>query len=215
MIIQIPLWFYGFDSLLTGIAALIGFFVSYYAFKLFDMSSKRPHFYLYGGFVLLSMGLIVFSLINAYIYFNFVMFNQLTKFDTAVWVDDFTVWIYYISSSLAYLAFVMMYLPERRKFLPILFLPAWYRAFPYFHVSSFFLLSFVIFRTITNYFMKKSLNSFLVLIAFLFMGLFHVLLLLTPFNELIYVIAHLFLITGFISLLIMLIRVNRSESAKI
>jgi len=103
----------------------------------------------------------------------------------------------------------MMYLPEKLKF-PI-FLPFWNIGFPYFQVLSLFLISYVIFKSAANYVLNRNTNAFLVMLAFMLMGAYHLLSLFTSLNAIIYVFAQISLLSGFVSLLIMLIRVNKIE----
>lgn len=207
MEVLIPVRFYGFDSVTYTGAAIIGFFVSYFAFKLYSVTSKRAHNYLYLSFTLLSMGLLVLSIASWYNYFNYEIYQRSYLLDEYVYVDDFAFWIYYLCSSLAYLLLASMYFPEKR--FPIMFLPPWSRGFPYFNLLSLFILSYVIFRSLTNFFVYKNLNSFLVSLSFGLIGLYHLLLIFTSFSKLVYVAAHFSLGLGFLSLLIMLIRVSR------
>lgn len=207
MDILIPMKFYGFDSVTYTAAAIIGFFVSYYAFKLYSITSKRQHRHLYWSFILLSMGLLTVAIASWFNYFNFELYAGKYLLDEAVFVDDLAYWIYYFCSFIAYLSLAMMYIPE--KSFPIMFLPPWYKGFSYFNLGSFFVLSYVIFRSIANFFSHKNLNSFLVMSSFSLIGLYHLLLLFTSFSKFVYVAAHIFLGLGFFSFLIMLIRVSR------
>ncbi|HKZ45479.1 MAG TPA: hypothetical protein VJ343_02125 [archaeon] len=207
MAILIPVRFYGFDSVMYFASAIIGFLISYYSFKLFKITSKKHHLYLYSGFTILSMGLLALAITTTYVYLNYYEQNQFTFFDTILYADDFGYWIYYMSSFMAYVLFVLMYVSEDLG-VPIL-IPAWYKGFPYFHIVSFFLLSYVVFRNATNYAMKRNKNSLLVTLGFGLIAGYHFLLFFTSFSKIVYVIAHLSLLLGFSSLLLMLIRVTR------
>lgn len=204
MNVIVPSWFFGFDSVMYFLSAIIAFLVSFYAFKLYNMTSKKSHFYLYSSFAILGMGLLIIGITTL---FTLFIANTTALADTSAWVDDFGFWIYYASSVFAYGLLAMMYLPEKLKF-PIL-LPYWYNAFPYFQVLSFFLLSYVIFKSALNYTLNKNSNSLLVLAAFSLMGAYHLLSLFTSVNEFVYVLAQISLLSGFLMLLIMLMRVNK------
>jgi len=211
--VLIPFRFYGVDSIFYIISALIGFFVSYYAYKLYDVTGKKSHFYFYLSFILLSMGLLTVGLSSAYTYINFFEHGrpsgQDTIIDTVAFVDDFGYWIYYIISLAAYAMLAFSYMPDKaRKLVPIM-IPFWYTGFPYFNILSFFLLSYTIFRSILNYASRKNLNSLLVMAAFSLIGLYHLLLFFTSFSKVVYVAAHLSLILGFLSLLTMLTRLKK------
>jgi len=212
--VLIPFRFYGVDSVFYILSSLIGFFVSYYAYKLYDVTGKKSHFYFYISFILLSMALLTVGLASAYAYMNFFEHGrpggQETIIDTVAFVDDFGYWIYYIVSLAAYALLAFSYLPDKTKakLTPIM-IPLWYTGFPYFNLLSFFLLSYTAFRSMLNYASKKNLNSFLVMSAFSLIGLYHLLLFFTSFSKTVYVAAHLSLILGFLSLLAMLMRLSR------
>ena len=224
MQVLIPVRFYGFDSIMYIASAIIGFFVSYYAYRLFDISSKKSHFYFFMSFTILSMALMVIGITSGLAYLNYFIYHTTPPLlDALAYVDDFGYWIYYIASFAAYCLLAYTYLPERVKF-PIL-IPFWYSAFPYFNVISLFLLSYITFRCLINYVTKRTLNSLLVALAFTGIILYHFFLLFTSISTIVYltsnfsfilgkflfILAHLSLMTGFLSLLAMLIRVNRSE----
>ncbi len=205
--ILIPVRFYGFDSIMYTLSALIGFLVSYYAFKLYNTTNKKSHFYLQLAFTILSIGLLTLGLTSGYTYLNYFILETPGPIDQIVYVDDFGYWIYYLSSLVAYSVMALVYISEKSRFL--IFLPAWHKGMPYFNVLSFFILSYVIFRSIVNFVAKKKLSSFLVMSSFILIGAYHILLFLASFSKLFYVAAHLSLITGFGCLLLMLIRVKR------
>lgn len=204
MFVLAPSWFFGFDSVMYILSAMIGFLVSFYAFRLYNITSKKSHFYLYSSFAVLSMGLLILGITTL---LTLSISRASILADAASWADDFGFWIYYASSLFAYGLLAMMYLPEKLKF-PIL-LPFWNTGFPYFQVISLFLLSYVIFRSAANYALNRNSNSLLVMLAFTLMGLYHLLSLFTSLNAMVYVFAQLSLLSGFVSLLIMLTRVNK------
>jgi hypothetical protein len=206
MNVLVPPWFFGLDSVMYLLSAAIGFLVSFNAFKLYSITSKKSHFYLYASFAVLGMGLLVLGVTTV---FSISVSSASFFADTVSWVDDFGFWIYYASSLFAYGLLAMMYLPEKLKF-PI-FLPFWNIGFPYFQVLSIFLISYVIFKSASNYMLNKNSNALLVMAAFILMGAYHLLSLFTSLNEIMYVLAQISLLSGFVSLLIMLTRVNKVE----
>ncbi len=206
--VLVPVRFFGFDSAMYLISAVIGFLVSFYAFRLFELTEKKFHFYLYLSFTILSMGLLTIAITSGYVSFYFFQTGQYLGNDPYSSVDDFGYWIYYITSLIGYGLLTMIYLPEKAKFAPLL-IPVWSRGFPYFQILSFFLLSYVVFRSAANFVTKKNLNTFLVFAAFGAIALYHLLLFFTSFGKIIYVVAHFSLLAGFLSLLVMLLRVRK------
>ena len=206
--VLIPIRFYGFDSVMYFVSAIIGFLVSFYAFRLFELTEKKFHFFLYLGFTVISMGLLTIAITSGYVYMNYFLSGQYIGTDPYSSVDDFGYWIYYATSLIGYGILSMIYLPEKTKFFPLL-IPVWYKGFPYFQIFAFFLLSYVVFRSAVNFARKKSLNTFLVFSAFGLIGLYHLLLFFTAFSKILYVLGHFSLLAGFLALLIVLLRVRK------
>ena len=100
MDILIPSWFFGLDSIFYIIAALIGFLVSFLAYKAFSYTKVQNHFYLYISFAALGMGFLILGLINIYGYLvitesggnlNNYLFRDYASFrDVAIWLYHLT-----------------------------------------------------------------------------------------------------------------------------
>ncbi|MCD6477148.1 MAG: hypothetical protein J7K26_03250 [Candidatus Aenigmarchaeota archaeon] len=208
MNILIPSWFFGIDSAFYLLASLIGFFVSFLAYKAYSFTKVINHFYLYLSFAILGIGFLIHGIISIYTYFG-ITTGTLNIFAGYSSFRDFGWWIYSICSFIGYALLAFMYFPKNFKKSFPLFLPMWWKGFPYFHISSFFVLSYVIFHSFVNYFMKKTINKLLVASSFLLIGLYHLLLFFSSFSMYFYVSAHLCLLTGFLLLLYMLIRINK------
>lgn len=213
--IIIPQWFYGIDSLVSVISALIGFAVSFNFFKLQRMSKSRNHLFLHYGFALLSMSLLLTGVVSGFSYMRHLYptpteTNVLGLFDEVVSIEDVAMWIYYISSIVAYLTFLVAYKPrEEDDDFAILLLPVWTIGYKSFHMLSIFILSYVVFRAWINYSMHKNKSSGLVLFAFVCMWIYHLLLFMTSFSGMSYVAAHVSLIVGFSAFWLMLRSVQK------
>lgn len=203
----IPIWFFGWDSLTYTLSAIFGFLVSYYAQKLYKISNNRTHYLLHLAFTILSVGLITLGLASFFAHSNLSV-QSAPLVETVIGVSNLGYYLYFLCSLISYAVLAYIY---NKDWKPAIFmLPAWYGYYHYFNFLSLFLLFFVIFRVALNFISKKSLNSFLVLLSFVFFFLYHISLLLLPFTELVYVIAHIFLILGFSSLILMLRRVAKT-----
>jgi hypothetical protein len=211
--VLVPYTFLGFDTVIYLIAAAIGFMIAYNASRIYDISSKPAHKYMFYGFTILSVGFVVLALSSGYTYMNIWSqhyFTEMNLFQPAFDLYDFGYWIYYGASIVAYIMFIMMYLPEGSKSDKKLFfiLPYWFVFFPFFHLISLALIIYVAFRSAMNYFEKKSRGSFFVMAAFSCFTMFHLLMMFSGFAKAVYVIAHAFLILGALSLL-MVTRLKR------
>ncbi len=213
----IPYSFLGFDALIYLLSAAIGLVVAYYAFRVYSFTENKSHAYLHMGFVALGLGFLILSIATSYAFINLKVFCQQPQecyanmLDPAFDLWDMGYWIYYIASIIGYGFFALMYLPRLRKKL-FFILPVWYVAFPYFHLLSFFIISYVVFRSLVGYLNSRTANSLLVFTAFLFIGIFHLLSLLNIFGKAVYVIAHIILLLGFLSLLAVLLKINKIKS---
>ncbi|MBM3304062.1 MAG: hypothetical protein FJY76_03115 [Candidatus Aenigmarchaeota archaeon] len=212
--VLVPYSFLGFDTVVYLIAAVIGFMVAYNASKIYAVSSKRSHMYLCHGFTILSIGFLILAISSGYTYMNMHFSNQYTElplFQPSFDVYDFGYWIYYAASVVAYVMLIMMYLPGSAKSSNKLFfiLPYWFVAFPFFHLISILLIAYVAFKSAANYFDKRTRGAFFVMGAFSAFALFHLLMLFASFSKVIYVVAHVFLILGALSLLMVLTRAGR------
>jgi hypothetical protein len=81
--------------------------------------------------------------------------------------------------------------------------------FQTFHLLSALFLALIVFRTFANYRKAKLKNSSLIPLGFAAMLFYHVLMFSVPFSPLFFAFAHLSLLIGFTSLLVMLAKVTR------
>ena len=206
LITLVPAWFYLFSGLVYLLVGIVGFLVSYFAFKFFRVTSSKSQSVLSISFLLLGLSFAILSTASFYTY------QSSESFDTIILnLNTNAYTVYYLLSLVAYLLLVMINVPKKSSKSSQLyaFVPLWFIGSPEFHSTALLLLIYVAARSVYNFFKVKSEESFLVMFAFLAIVLFHVFLLLMPFGIELYLVAHLFLITGFLSLLAMLIRVTR------
>jgi hypothetical protein len=207
---DIPVWFYAISSGVYLISAIICFLVSYFSFKAYKMSSKKNLLYLFLSFLILGFGFLSLTIPSIYVYTTQEMKIQYPISINQINYMGFN--IYYLTSFIAYLFLVITYFSGKvkNKFL-VLFVPLWYADSVQFHVISLLLLLLILIQSISNSIKKKRLNSYLVTFSFLCLSIFHLLWIFVSFNVMIYLIANLILIAGFLSFLYMLIRVNRND----
>lgn len=199
-----PSWFYLFSGLVYLLTGAISLFISYFSFKLFNISCSKSHALLSVSFLLIGIAFAILSFTSFYTYQNSENLDA-DLFNLNVSAYN----IYDILSLTAYLFLVIIYLPKKKD--PSLYavVPLWFMSSAGVHSASLLFLMFIAAKTVLNFFKVKSEESFLVMFAFLMIILSHIFLLLIPFGIELYLVAHAFLITGFLSFLLMLIRVTR------
>lgn len=203
---MIPVYFYVYSSLACAAVAFISFLISYFSFRLYKKSSIKLNLILSLGFLTLGIAFTSLAATGFYTYYYNPCFEDCVGLTT---VNYFAYNSYYIISLISYILFVTMYLPKKIKNkLFAFYLPLWYIDNFTFHVASIFLVGYVLLANLSNLFKKRSLNSLLVTVAFLALEIFHIALLLIPFDVSMYLAAHTLLAVGFSSLLTMLIRVS-------
>jgi len=199
----IPEWFYLYSGLVYLLSLAISFLVSYFSFRLYRISSSRKQSLLAVAFLLIGIGFTFLSAASFYTYENSKSLDQ-SAFD----LNNNAYSMYYVLTLAAYLFIVMINLPKKDEKL-FLIVPLWFINSSQFHLTALLFLIYISARSVFNFFKVKTEDAFLVMFAFLMITLFHVFLLLMPFGIELYLVAHTFLIVGFLSLLAMLIRVTR------
>ena len=235
MAIPIPLLLYEFSTWIYFLAAIVGILLSYFSFKLYSMTGKREQRFLFYAMVFITIGFILLTIANVFGLSNFQSCFPLCQFDVTDPVYSLVIksgnYIYYLTSLIGYTLLALTYLKSIKiekffgrffAFIPLnvtllietanieFFLyPFGNFAFQLFHLLAIVILSYINFNTITNYLVLKTRHSFPVMIGFIFIGLYHFLMALTPFKPIIFGVAQFSLLAGLISLLWMLIQVNR------
>jgi hypothetical protein len=231
MPILIPVWFYGFDALMYLISSVIGFLLSFYFHKIYSLSSEKRHQYLFWGFLILSFGLLSLAIADMHAYMHFWQckpFCNLEILNDVFDVVDFSYFLYFGLSIIAYALIMLAYIPQKFKvpnlpiwllsiyfFVILISLPlrsgeiAWESYYEFFNLVAFLMVIFISFMNVTNLSENKSMNPFLVTVAFIFLSMFHLLHVFSFISGWIYVFAHIFLLISFLSLLSVVVRVKK------
>ncbi len=205
----IPNWFFGIDAIFYIVALIIGLATAFYAYKVYAITGKKQHFYLFMGFTVLSIAFLSLAMTSTYVSFRMADPGFMVQ-DQTFDIIDFGFFLYYAISLIAYGFLVSMYLPEKKQNKPMFaFLPWWFIFFPFFHLVSVLMLAFVVFRSFINWHETRTRSGFAVFVAFSGIGLFHLLSFFTFLYAMFYILASLCLIVGSLSLLVVLFKVSR------
>jgi len=212
--VLIPVWFYVFSGLAYFAAAAISLAVCYFAFRISRTSGSRKFLFLSVSFLVLGIAFLALTASSMYTYFYQPYFRQLEIVGLNVF-NRHMFNFYYVASLVSYLLLAFALFPKGAgKRLYVLYVPLWFSGFDDFHIAAIFLLLLTIYRAAYNFYKAKSANALLVLLAFSLMAVFHATMLLLPFDLTYFLVSHALLAAGFLSLLAMLIRVNKSGRQK-
>ena len=219
-----PRWFVGFDSLMELVAFLIALAIAYQALRGYRLTKQRTLWYVHFSFAVLSAGLLIDSLIG----FLGILARTL-RGTIALTSTGYS--IYFFAQLLAYSMLIYAYVSQTRSLnptsspillaslsgfatlqaAPIRLLGPLVEYHPVAEIVLLFLVFFIATKTGTNYSSTKDQNAFLVFLAFLMLALSHLLFILQPISPLLFVIGHLLQLSGFVSFLAMLFRVNSNQ----
>jgi len=201
----VPLWFYGLATVTYMFVSVVCFLIAFLALRSYRIISSTSYIHLFFSFLILGFAFLALLVPSAltYLYRGLVP-SGMNR------VNYLGFMTYYTLSLFSYIILTLLYLPRKKRELPLIFVPLWYADSTRFHVSSIIMILYVFLRSLLNSLKKRNRDSYLVSYSFLSLLIFHLLLLLVPFNVRIYVTANVFLLTGFLSLLYMLLRVRKT-----
>lgn len=192
---------------------IIAFLIFYYGYKAYKLTNEKKYLYfglgflsLLGAFIILGLTLIIHT--GALLFFNF----DLTQYRDLVNIYHLVYLLNIILVLFAYMIFIITFLKIQRKdvvlmlmlFIVALAFPSYYWSYTYFNLVSIGLLGFVIYYQGSVYSHKKSINQFLVLLAFIFLAVSHVFAMLVQvkgYSTLFYILQHITQLFAFMSLL--------------
>jgi len=203
-----PSWFFGFDSFMEFIAFVIAIGIANQALKGYHLSKERTLLYLNISFVLIGAGLLVDGLSS------FIVFLAHAR-RAFVFLFGVGYTINFLAQLVAYGLLVFAYIHQARNVsgpalataMPILF----FERNAVSELILIFLLVYIATQTGINYSINKSTNSLLVFGAFAALSLAHVFFLIFTVAPIFFPFAQITQLLGFLLLLVMLLRVNRTS----
>jgi len=198
---------FGFDAIMVFISSFIAFAIGYYAGKAFRMTSEKLLLYLNLSFSILGVGLLTDGLTAVYAY---LALTSKPHFNVGL-ILVVGNWILSIAEIVAFSLLVYVYVKQASWTVGSFALtPLIFKTYnPLTEMVIIFLLGYISLQALTNYSSRKEANSMLVFIGFIFILLSHIFFFLTSTWIGSYIIAHFLQLSGFLSLLVMLLRVNR------
>ena len=114
MAVLIPLWFYWFSTAIYALASIVGILLSYFSFRLYDLTRKKEQRRLFYAMVFITVGFIALSISNIYGFSNFQYCFPACQFDLTDPNYSFVIkggnYLYYLTSLIGYVLLSLTYL---------------------------------------------------------------------------------------------------------
>jgi hypothetical protein len=209
------------------VAFFIALAIAYQALKGYRLTKQKTLLYVHFSFAVLSAGLLIDSLTG----FLGILARTMRGTLGLTWIGYS---IYFLAQLLAYSILIYAYVSKTRTLgnistaIPLASLLCFsilqtpptqglrllgpiveYHPIP--EIILLFLVLYIAVQTGINYSTTKDKNAFLVFLAFIFLTISHLFFILQPISALLFVIGHILQLLGFVSLLMMLLRVARDQ----
>jgi hypothetical protein len=197
----------GFDAIMELLNFVISAGVGLQALSGYRLTKQRTLLFLHYSFVLLAVGFLI-KAVTTFL----VIVAKLSPRALSLSGVGYTV--QFVTEILAYVVLIFAYAKEATAIPTEAISTAAIPLVEYHPISElilFFLSAYIAAQTGMNYALRKQLNAMLVFSGFILLALSHILFLLPPFNPLFFAVAHLSQTTGFILLLVMMLRVSTSR----
>ena len=202
-----PTWFYGVDSIMQVLFALVTLMIYFMSMKAYKFS-KDPKYKHFGwGFAFISLAYLILSVSNLAIISKF--------YDGTVRGINFGNLFYLANiffTLVGYCVLLLVSMKVKSKKLALLmfafislFVLFSYQYYLKFHIVSLILLLFIAHQFYENYRQKRSINSGLVFTSFYLLAISEVFLLVMPYIPILYVVGNIFQLLGYLAMLIMTI----------
>src|SRR3989344_6838976 len=204
-----PTWFMGMDSVMQGLFVVVTLMIYFMSMKAYRFS-KDPKYKHFGwGFAFISLAYFILSVSNLAIVTAF--------YDGTVRGINFGN-LFYLAhiffTLVGYSVLLLVSMKVRSKKLAVLmfafislFVLFSYQYYVKYHIVSLFLLFFIAYQFFENYQKRKSINSGLVFTSFYLLAISEILFLATVYMQLLYVVANVLQLIGYLAMLVMTVRV--------
>ena len=213
-----PKWFYGFDSIIESIAIIVCILLVYYSYKCFKLTRENKYLYFSTAFLSLTFAFIAKIIGTLAIYKPTITrsalgssINQTFTSLTPSYINALAFVVYIFFTLLGFMILFLIISKLRwnnQRVIALLvyfvFLATWISVIHYqlFYVTSFVLLSLITYSYYNNYKEIKSEKARFVVIAFGMLLISQAFFVFVIYSRIIYVLAELIQLLGFVYLLI-------------
>ena len=222
-----PKWFYGFDSVIELIAVIVSVLLVYYSYKCFKLTKENKYLYFSTAFLSITSAFIAKILGTLAIYKPTITrtaigstihqtFSGLTPYD----INAIALIIHYFFMLLGFMILFLIISKltwKNQRVIALLvyfaFLATWISVIHYqlFYITSFVLLSLIAYSYYNNYKEVKSEKARFVVIAFGILFISQAFFVFVIYSRVIYVLAELIQLVGFVYLLIPFILIFKKK----
>ncbi len=219
-IIYGPTWFFKLDSLFEFIEMIIALIVFINAYRIYKITCQKRYQYLALSFLFIGASLLVRSLTNLAVYTKFLEQNPKVLFTLIQTINDISsiyregILLFTLLMLIGTLILTLLALKIKNKMsiilifiLSLIAIFLGQSTYVNFYLISSILFIFITIHFIRNWLDHKSLNTFMVFIAFLSLLIANIFFLATVKYQIAYFIGHALQMLGYIVLLIALIRI--------
>ena len=223
-----PKWFYGFDSIIELIATIVSILLVYYSYRCFKLTKENKYLYFSTAFFSLTLAFIAKIIGTLAIYKPTITrsaigssIHQTFRTLTPIGINAiaFVIYIFFILLGFMMLFLIVSRLTWKKNqrvialLLYFIFLATWISIIHYqlFYLTSFVLLMLITYSYYKNYIEIKSEKARFVLFAFSILLISQAFFVFAIYSGIIYVLAELIQLLGFIYLLIPFILIFKKK----
>jgi hypothetical protein len=212
-----PRWFLPYDAVFQIVLAMVALAVAAYALRGHQMIKERTLFALFLSFLLMSIALFVNAATLSTTYVTATTFARTAQPASAA---DMGFWIYYLLSIMALTILIYAYADRLRGttaaaagalFLGTAAGGSLLEAGPVLEMAIVILLALVVMAQVLHYLSKRNKFSLMVAVSFSLILLGHLLIMVSSYEDSLYVLARFFELAGFISILVVLYLLMRGK----
>lgn len=216
-----PRWFFGIDSLFEIVSVITGLLIAYFGYKTYKFTKQKRYLYFSASFFLVAMAFLA-NIFSYLVFYTRELKKQIIGLTSInvyvlkeiVWVSE---WAAFASIFLMLAAFLLLVIISFKiKHRIVNFLLFYFiivatlyskHSFIFFHATLAVLLGSLVVHYYNNYKLRKIISRKLVVISFLIIFLSQIFFMASAFNAILFVLAQIIQLTGYLVLLITLILV--------
>jgi len=215
-------WFYGYDVVLELIFAIITFAVSFYSFKIYNLTYQRQPKLFGIGFAFISASYLIRAIVSFVIAYEVKEgINVISDLRELVILNNFGIYSYLLLfvTGLFFLTYLTFKVKNKKIFTLIYLITissiiVSLNKLELFYLFSTIFLAYIFIHYLENYESHKQKRTFLILLSFFLLFLSSIQFFFSVGNTLDYAISHILELIAYLLILLDLLLVSKNESKK-